>query len=307
MLSIIICMFSGIAAGFFLRKWKMPWLDRGMIVIIWLLLFFLGLEVGADDKILKALPSLGLRAFLIALTALIGSSIAALALYKWAVRGKKISKIAPSGAMDKQEKAPSPLRGSLVILSFFIAGCIIGYLRWISDLEIIKDISFYTLAVLIVLVGLSIGHNKEALSSLKGLNPKYLLLPLGTILGTLAACSLLSFALPYYTAETLAIGSGQAYYSLSSILITQAKGAELGTVALLANIMRELITLLSAPLLFKVFGPLSPIAAGGATTADTTLPIIRQVCGPDLAILSVYHGFTVDFSVPFLVSLFLMI
>lgn len=74
--------------------------------------------------------------------------------------------------------------------------------------------------------------------------------------------------------------------------------------ALLANISRELITLLCAPLLARWFGRLAPISAGGATTMDTTLPIITRVSGSRYVILSVFHGFTVDFSVPFLVTFF---
>ena len=36
--------------------------------------------------------------------------------------------------------------------------------------------------------------------------------------------------------------------------ITESRGAELGTIALLANICREILTLLCAPLLAKYFG-----------------------------------------------------
>ena len=102
----------------------------------------------------------------------------------------------------------------------------------------------------------------------------------------------------------MAVGAGFGYYSLSSILITESKGAALGTIALLSNIVREIITLLLAPLLARWFGSLAPISAGGATSADTTLPIITRVSGDEFAIVSVYHGFVVDFSVPFLVTLF---
>jgi uncharacterized membrane protein YbjE (DUF340 family) len=124
---------------------------------------------------------------------------------------------------------------------------------------------------------------------------------LGTWLGTVAV----SLFLPHRTLpECLAVGSGFAYYSLSSIFITEYKGPELGTVALLANISRELLTLLAAPWLVRWFGRLAPISAGGATTMDTTLPIITRVCGQELAIVSIYHGFVMDFSVPFLVTFF---
>jgi len=75
-------------------------------------------------------------------------------------------------------------------------------------------------------------------------------------------------------------------------------------VALLANIARELITLLASPLLVRWFGPLAPISVGGATSMDTTLPIISRYSGKDLVTLSVFHGFCMDFSVPFLVTFF---
>ena len=105
----------------------------------------------------------------------------------------------------------------------------------------------------------------------------------------------------------MAINSGFAYYSLSSIFITEFRGVELGTIALLANIIREMITLLFSPLLTKVFGPLAPITAGGATSMDTTLPIITHTIGDRYTALSIYHGFVVDFTVPFLVTMWCLL
>ena len=37
---------------------------------------------------------------------------------------------------------------------------------------------------------------------------------------------------------------------------------------------------------------------------DTTLPVITQASGQRFVVVSIYHGFLVDFSVPFLVTLF---
>ena len=85
-----------------------------------------------------------------------------------------------------------------------------------------------------------------------------------TILGTLAGSAAVSLILTHRSlTDCLAVGSGFGYYSLSSIFITEYKGAELGTIALLANISREILTLLAAPLLVRWFGNLAPISAGG--------------------------------------------
>jgi len=77
----------------------------------------------------------------------------------------------------------------------------------------------------------------------------------------------------------------------------------LGTIALLANIFREVLALLLAPLLVRYFGKLAPIAAGGATTMDTTFPVIVRYSGKEYSVVSIYHGFVTDLAVPFLVTL----
>lgn len=197
------------------------------------------------------------------------------------------------------------MKGSLIIVTFFIAGIIVGVTHLLPPMSSLGNISLVTLYALIFLVGFMIGNDAEIFKKFKRLNRLYMLLPLMTIVGTLAGCAITTLLLPHRSlSECLAVGSGMGYYSLSSVLITQYKGAELGTVALLANIVREVITLLGAPLMVRWFGKLAPISVGGATTMDTTLPIITRACGNDLVIVSIFHGFIVDFSVPLLVTFF---
>lgn len=112
-------------------------------------------------------------------------------------------------------------------------------------------------------VGLSIGSDKKLKDILGSIRPKLLLVPLATIAGTLVFSALVGLLLTQWSVfDCLAVGSGFAYYSLSSILITQLKepflgvqlATELGTIALMANIMREIMALLGAPLFVKYFG-----------------------------------------------------
>jgi uncharacterized membrane protein YbjE (DUF340 family) len=76
-------------------------------------------------------------------------------------------------------------------------------------------------------------------------------------------------------------------------------------VALLANVMREVITLLAAPIFAVLFGKIAPIASGGATSMDTTLPIISKASGKEYAMVSLFHGIVLTVLVPFLVTLVL--
>lgn len=197
------------------------------------------------------------------------------------------------------------MKGSLIIVGFFVMGTIAGMCGWIPASLQQSNLSFYALCALMFSVGLSIGNDPQTIRNFRALNPRLAFLPVMTILGTLAGAVAVSFVLPHRSlTDCLSVGSGFGYYSLSSIFITEYRGAELGTVALLSNISRELITLLCAPLLVRWFGNLAPISSGGATTMDTTLPIITRCAGQQFVVVSVFHGFVVDFSVPFLVTFF---
>nr|WP_297652782.1 lysine exporter LysO family protein [uncultured Prevotella sp.] len=194
------------------------------------------------------------------------------------------------------------MKGSLIVVGFFVLGLMAGRMEMVPAWLLDSRVSFVALCGLLLFVGLGIGLNPDMKREVRSLNPRLALLPIVTILGSwmgaLAAWLLMHRSL----ADCLAVDSGFAYYSLSSIFITEYRGAELGTIALLANIIREMLTLLGAPLMAKLFGPLAPISAGGATTMDTTLPIISQTVGQRYVALTIYHGFVVDFSVPFLVT-----
>lgn len=195
------------------------------------------------------------------------------------------------------------MKGSLIIVGFFILGIAAGLSCMVPESIIDGDLTFYALCALLLCVGIGIGSDRNIVTKFKSLDVRMALLPLGTALGTFAGSLVVSFILSGRSPlDCLAVGSGFGYYSLSSIFITEYKGAELGTIALLANIIREMVTLLLSPVLAKVFGPLAPISSGGVTSMDTTLPIIMASSGEQYSAVSIFHGFILDFSIPFLVT-----
>lgn len=205
------------------------------------------------------------------------------------------------------------MRGSLIVVGFFVLGCVLGVMKWIPDVMLENDMTLYVLYLLMLQVGISIGSDKKLKNILRSITPKLILVPLATVVGTLVATAIVSLFIPKWSLwDCMAVGSGFAYYSLSSILITELRepalglqlATELGTIALIANILREIMALLGAPLFVKYFGRFAPICAGGATTMDTTLPIITKFSGKDYVFVAIFHGILVDFSVPFLVSFF---
>ena len=203
------------------------------------------------------------------------------------------------------------MKGSLFILVFFLMGCLIGYFYTIGfD---IHEMSVKVLYVLMLLLGMNLGGNQDLKGFVAQFNFKMLLVPIATVSGTFLFSAIAGFILSQWSVfDCMAVGSGFAYYSISSVLITQLKtpsmglqvATELGTIALLANIFREMMALLGAPLIRKYFGKLAPISAAGVNSMDVLLPSITQYSGKDVIPIAIFHGILIDMSVPVFVSFF---
>lgn len=198
------------------------------------------------------------------------------------------------------------MRGSLIIVAFFVLGLVIALLTSIPGRFVSTNASSYALYFLMFLVGIGVGSDPKVLQVMRNLNVKILLVPLCVILGTAIGLVVLYFIYPVYKLdEYMALGAGYGYYSLSSIFITEIRGELLGVVALLSNIIREILTLLLTPVFYKYFGKIAPIASGGATAMDTTLPIITKFVGKEYAIVSVFSGVVLTILVPVIIPLIL--
>lgn len=198
-----------------------------------------------------------------------------------------------------------------LLFSVSCVGCLIGAANEFRFST--HNVSMYVLYALMLQVGIGIGCNRQLKELIKSLRFKMLLVPVATITGTLLFSAFASLLLTQWSVfDCMAVGSGFAYYSLSSILITQFQepsmglqlATELGTIALLANIFREMMALLGAPLIRKYFGRLAPISAAGVNSMDVLLPSITRYSGKDMIPIAIFHGILIDMSVPVFVSFF---
>ena len=164
----------------------------------------------------------------------------------------------------------------------------------------------YLLYVLIILVGINIGGDTKVFRKVLQVGWQTFLVPLFIIIGTLVGIGLTGLLITDLSVmDSFAIGAGFGYYSLSSVIIRQMGGETLGVLALLTNIIREVSTILFTPAMIKIFGKLAPIASGGATAMDTTLPVIQKNLGSRYAVIAVISGLVLSILVPIIVPLFL--
>ena len=81
MFIIIGIMLTGMLLGYLLRSKRLTWIHKVITLLIWLLLFLLGIDVGGNEAIVKGLLAIGLEAFIITTAAVAGSTLAAWGLW----------------------------------------------------------------------------------------------------------------------------------------------------------------------------------------------------------------------------------
>mgnify|MGYP003267855168 CR=1 FL=1 len=195
------------------------------------------------------------------------------------------------------------MKESLVVLLFFGAGVLAGVMGDFpaAFAGLVHEASNYAVYAMLAAVGMTLGFDVRAWRILRDLKGWVALVPLmiavGTFLGGTAAWAVLDMSFR----DVMAVSAGFGYYSLSSMLINQLADVSLGSMALIANMVRELVPLLFAPVIARVFGGLGPLSAAGAAS-DTCLPAIIRTSGERNAILGIFSGMVLTVAVPFFVT-----
>lgn len=167
----------------------------------------------------------------------------------------------------------------------------------------VRDGAQWILYLLMFCVGISVGGQRGVLASLRRHSAQILLVPLGVIVGSLAGGGLCGLLLRMPLREALSIGGGLGWYSLAGVSVSSAAGVAAGSIAFLSNLLREIGAFLLIPLVARRVNACACIAVAGATSEDTTLPMILRYTDGETAVLSVLNGVICSAFVPVLLSL----
>ena len=191
-----------------------------------------------------------------------------------------------------------------IALICLVLGVLAG--RFVLSPELVGmmgTVSQVALNVLILSVGIDIGFNKAIFQKIKEYNLKILLIPIGVIVGSLVGGIIAGFAVGLKPFESGAVAAGFGWYSLSAVILSDIATAELGTMAFLSNIIREVLSILCIPLFIKYLNKYTSVAAAGATAMDTLLPVITKFTDEEVAVISVMSGVILTGVVPIIVPL----
>ena len=184
-----------------------------------------------------------------------------------------------------------------VIVGIFLGYFTKSYINF--DISLLIQFGLY---LLLFFIGIDIGKNNNILNDLKKLNKKVLFLPFITIISSLAGGAVASILLSLSVGESIAISAGMGWYSFSAIELSKVS-IELGGIAFLSNIFRELLAIFLIPIIAKKIGSFESVSVAGATAMDSVLPIINRSNPAEISIISFYSGLVISIIVPILIPI----
>ncbi|MGC8543304.1 MAG: lysine exporter LysO family protein [Vulcanisaeta sp.] len=190
----------------------------------------------------------------------------------------------------------------LKLLLILIVGWVFGYyVKYTTITNYLNYLIIIELLALILIIGLDIGSYINMSFILRG----YLGLVIAatSILGSSISGLILHFILNIPLSASLGISMGMGWYSLAGPLLSVKFGPAIGTLAFLANFLREQLTYLLVPSMIIIgFRDLSLVSIGGATSMDDTLPIYRLYMGEMGGFIAFISGFAITMVLPILLS-----
>lgn len=102
----------------------------------------------------------------------------------------------------------------------------------------------------------------------------------------------------------LVFANGYGWFSLSGVMVEQHLGIHFGMLALLTDLVRELMGILWV-VVFGQYHSICCVGITGTAAMDSALPLIRQATRPYIIPLALYSGVVLSLSVPLLLNLFI--
>lgn len=185
-----------------------------------------------------------------------------------------------------------------------VGGLLFGYLFLDTGVKDTLDLILMSaLDVMIFIAGIEIGSNRGILKRICNVHSALLALaiPLAVACGSICGALLLGHIAGLNAYDSLLVGGGLGWYSFSSVVISAMYSTEIGTVAFLANMMREISGFFLIPLLVRVHKFLA-LAPSGAATMDSGLPVVIKYTNLHVGMYSFINGLVLTLIVPVLIS-----
>lgn len=281
------------------HKDRFHFLDKLTSIFIYLLIFLMGLRMGADEEVTSSLGSIGVQALFITFLTAVGSMLGGTAARKIVHLNRHALPVGTEEE-DAGERGggvnTSGIKSSVIICLMVICGMLLGYfvLPQLMAPERFEEISgtllVIGLCIMLGSVGFSMGLDGSIVRVLRGAGLGVVLVPIFSVIGSLLAGVVYSLLTPMTLREGLAISAGFGWYTMAPSVISGAGHAVAGAVSFLHNVLRETMGLIFLPLIASKIGYIEAVTIPGTASTDLCLPLVEKYCNPETMAYSFCTG-----------------
>ena len=333
------------AVGYFfgsrLRDYNVliQWTGRMQTVAIVLLIFTMGMRMGANPEVIANLNSIGIYALIMTVSAIFFSVISmtfarkALGIDRYGNMHRKGSERNCAGYGAKKQKGEKSLEAAggvcengdgednssgrmnlmtLIILLCVVCGLVFGHFgvpHFFTDMEafgaLAGSLINIGLCVLLFFVGFDMGVDGTVIRNFRQVGLRVLIFPVVIMAGSLIGTGVCAAFLTISLREALAVGGGFGWYSLAPGIIMEVGLVTASAVSFMHNVMREFISVLIIPFVARKAGYLEAVAVPACSSMDVCLPLIERSTRSDIAVYSFISGVIESAAVPVVVPLIL--
>lgn len=303
MLDLVLWILLPLCVGSFIRvknSQQLNWINQSLSLIVYVILILIGMELAQVDNLGRELGFIvGVSTSFLAVN-LACNIVAVMLLERQFPLRLQTQKIQGDSLLNV---LLSGLKQIGCVAAGFVAATLLAGFWTPPHLSI-----SIALALLLFLIGVQLRSTGISVKRVF-FNRRGVVLSVVLVLSSWVASVLLYAMLnsvlekPVLLSQTLAISSGFGWYSLSGIVMTDAYGAVWGSVALMNDLVRELMALMLIPVLMLRY-PTTAVGIGGVTSLDFTLPTIQRAGGVAIVPLAISFGFIMNVLSPILMAFF---
>ncbi|RLI83944.1 lysine exporter LysO family protein [Archaeoglobales archaeon] len=187
-----------------------------------------------------------------------------------------------------------------IILLILLAGIFLGFQTKDFTFSFSGEIIHWILILFVLLIGIDLGLMESKMERIRQSWKFGSVIAIGTVFGSMFAGLLIHFSMNIPLILAISVAAGMGWYSLTGPFLAKTFGAFAGALGFTSNFLREVFTFILYP---KLRDKTAGISIGGATTMDTTLPLIARLSGSENALIAFIHGFFISILIPVLLTL----
>ena len=282
-------------------KDRFSFMEDVFAVIIYMLVFLMGLRMGSNQEIMSNLTTIGVQSLIVTAITVFGSMFfvfltrKTMGLNRLGIPDDEKNKEEKTEANAQQaaeaeeilmaekkqdlgensENNGSGIKTSLIIFAVVILGLLVGYFvvpKIFVNVDTFQEMSSTWLTVgiciLLSLVGFNLGLSGTVFKNMKRVGFKAVFIPFAAVAGSLVAGLVYGLISDFSIGEAVAISAGFGWYTLAPNMIGEAGFAVASAVSFLHNVIRETLGIIIIPLAAQKIGYIEATAIPGVSAMD---------------------------------------